>query len=167
MKITGPAWCFPRDNVDTGQIRDKRYAHLPLEQQAQHCLEALDAQFASSVKPGSVLVAGKNFGCGSSTAAHLALLALGISAVVAESFGRIFFYNAINAGLPAVRCPGAIGAVSTGHYIEIDISSGEIRNVTTAQVVAFPPMPSFLSEMIELGGEKAYLKQRLQSMPRA
>jgi 3-isopropylmalate/(R)-2-methylmalate dehydratase small subunit len=91
MKVTGTVWKFAQDDINTGRIRRKNYAHLPLKEQALRCLETLDPTFAARVKPGDIIVGGRNFGAGSSTPVHLVLRTLGIAAVVAESFNRIFF----------------------------------------------------------------------------
>ena len=95
MNIKGKVWRFPQDDINTDLIRRKMYAHLPIKEQAVHCLEQLDQAFGANVKPGDIVVAGRNFGAGSSTPVHLALLGLGIGAVMAESFGRVFFRSAI------------------------------------------------------------------------
>ena len=105
MKVTGTVWKFPQDDINTDQIRRKNYAHLPAKEQARHCMEGLAPEFAASMRPGDIIVAGRNFGCGSSTPVHTALMALGVAAVVAESFGRIFFRSCISAGLLVNACP--------------------------------------------------------------
>lgn len=161
MKVTGAVWRFPQDDINTDQIRRKIYAHLPAKEQAQHCLEALDPEFSSKVQPGDIIVAGKNFGCGSSTPAFSAVMALGVAAVVAESFGRLFFRNCISAGLVVTPCAGIVDFVSGGDRIEVDTIAGQVRNLTTGKSLAFEPLPAFLREMAELGGEKAYLMARL------
>ncbi len=161
MKVTGKVWKFPQDDINTDQIRRKNYAYLPAAEQAKHCLEILDPEFSSTVKPGDILVAGKNFGCGSSTPVHPALMTLGISVVLAESFARIFFRHSISGGLLVTPCPGIIGFVSSGDRVEVDTLHGQVRNLATGQVLAFPPLPGFLREMAELGGELGYLMARL------
>lgn len=164
MKVTGAVWKFPQDDINTDQIRRKNYAHLPLKEQAQHCLETLDPGFAARVNPGDILVAGRNFGCGSSTPAHAALMTLGIAAIVAESFSRIFFRSSISAGLLVNPCPGILELVSTGDRIELDAVAGRVTNLTTGRSVAGDPLPDFLREMVELGGEKAYIKAQLAAI---
>ncbi len=161
MKVTGAVWKFPQDDINTDQIRRKIYAHLPAKEQAQHCLEGLDPEFSSKVKPGDIIVAGRNFGCGSSTPAFSAVMALGVAAVVAESFGRLFFRNCISAGLVVTPCPGIVELASGGDRIEIDTINGQVRSLTTGKSLAFVPLPDFLRQMAELGGEKAYLMVRL------
>lgn len=161
MKVTGAVWKFPQDDINTDQIRRKNYAHLPVKEQARHCLEGLDPEFAARASPGDIIVAGRNFGCGSSTPVFSALMALGIAAIVAESFGRIFFRSSISAGLLVTSCPGILGLVSTGDRMELDAVTGQIRNLTTGRTLASIPLPNFLREMVELGGEKPYIKARL------
>lgn len=161
MNVTGTVWKFPQDDINTDLIRRKMYAHLPLKDQAVHCLEQLDAGFGAQVKPGDIVVAGRNFGCGSSTPVHLALMALGISAIVAESFGRIFFRSSISAGLLVISCPGILEFVSAADKIDVDVKAGQTRNLTTGQTLTSTPLPAFLREMVELGGEKPYIKARL------
>lgn len=161
MKVTGTVWKFPQDDINTDQIRRSIYSHLPLKEQAKHCLETIDPEFPAKVSPGDILVGGKNFGCGSSRPAHLALMALGIAAVIAESYGRLFFRNSISGGLLVTPCPGVVDFVRTGDRIEVDTVAGQVRNLTTGASMNCAPLPAFLREMVELGGEKPYLKARL------
>lgn len=161
MKLTGAVWKFPQDDINTDQIRRKNYAHLPLKIQATHCLEGLDPTFAAKVTAGDILVGGRNFGAGSSTPAYLALIELGIKAIVAESFARVFFRMSISGGLMLMPCPGILDFANTGERIELDTVAGHLRNLTTGQTMQSTPLPSFLREMVELGGEKPYLKARL------
>ena len=161
MKLTGAVWKFPQDDVNTDQIRRKNYAHLPLKIQATHCLEGLDPAFAAKVTVGDILVGGRNFGAGSSTPVYLALIELGIKAIVAESFARVFFRMSISGGLLLMPCPGILDFANTGERIELDTVAGQLRNLTTGQTLNSAPLPRFLREMVELGGEKPYLKARL------
>ena len=161
MKVAGTAWKFPQDDINTDQIRRKMYAHLPLEDQARHCLEGVDPEFAAKVRHGDILIAGKNFGCGSSTPAYAAMMTLGIAAVIAESFARIFFRSSISGGLLVAACPGILELVESGDRIEFDTGSARIRNLTTGKALASTPLPAVLREMVELGGEIPYLKARL------
>lgn len=161
MKVTGTAWKFPQDDINTDLIRLEAYAHLPLAQQATHCLETLDPAFASAVRPGDIVVGGVNFGCGSSRPAHAALKALGIGAVVAESFGRLFFRSSISDSLLVTACPGIVEFVNTGERIEVDVVAGEVRNLTTGKLLKFEPLPGVLREIVECGGEKGWIKSRL------
>ena len=161
MKLGGNAWKFRQEDISTDLIRGKAYSHLPPKEQGAHCLEEVDAGFAAKARPGDFIVAGKNFGCGSSTAAHVAVIGLGIGAVIAESLGKLFITNAASAGLWAVSCPGIIAFVDTGDKLELDIANWRVRNITTGKSIAANPLPDFLREMIELGGEKNYLRARL------
>jgi len=161
MKLTGNAWKFPQDDINTDLIRLETYSHLPLEEQAQHCLETLDPAFATKVQQGDIVVGGRNFGCGSSRPAHAALLALGVSAVVAESFGRIFFRSSISDSLLVAPCPGIVGFLETGDRIELDVAAGQVRNLTRGTALEFPPLPAVLREVIQCGGEKGWIKARL------
>jgi 3-isopropylmalate/(R)-2-methylmalate dehydratase small subunit len=161
MKITGTVWKFPQDDINTDQIRRKNYAHLPLKEQAAHVLEVLDPNFAARMSPGDIIVGGRNFGCGSSTPAHSAVMTLGVAAIVAESFSRIFFRSSISAGLLVNPCPGILDLGSAGDRIELDAVAGRITNLTTGRTLAGEPLPGFLREMVELGGEKSYIKAQL------
>lgn len=161
VKINGSVWKFPQDDIDTDQIRSAIYGHLPLRDQAKHCMEALDRDFASKARSGDIIVGGKNFGCGSSRPAYAALMALGVGAVIAESFSTIFFRSSIGGGLLVMVCPGIIDFVNSGDRIELDVVTGLVRNLTAGKSLAGEQLPSFLREMVELGGEKPYLKARL------
>ena len=161
MKVTGKAWKFANDDINTDQIHLSRYAHLPIEECAKHCLETIDASFAANVRHGDVLIAGRNFGCGSARPAHRDLMALGIGGVVAESFDRKFFRNSVCSGLLVMVCPDVLNAVNTGDRVEVDAAAGRVRNLTTAAVVNCQALAPFLLQMIELGGEKEFLKARL------
>ncbi len=119
------------------------YNHLPPQEQAKHVMASLDREFAAKVTPGDISVAGRNFGCGSSTPSHQAVLALGIPAIVAESFGKLFRTNCVSGGLWPVTCPGIVGLVNTGDLIEIDIESGQVRNVATGKAIIASPLPVF------------------------
>jgi 3-isopropylmalate/(R)-2-methylmalate dehydratase small subunit len=163
MKVTGTAWIFPQDDINTDLIRLETYSHLPLAEQAQHCLETLDPAFARAVAPGDIVVGGRNFGCGSSRPAHAALKALGIGAVVAESFGRIFFRSSISDSLLVTPCPGIVAFVKAGDRIELDAAAGEVRNLTSGRMLACPPLPGVLREIVQCGGEKGWIKSRLAS----
>lgn len=161
MKLTGRVWKFARDDINTGLIRKQMYNHLAPHEQGRHCLETLDPEFPNKAKPGDILVTGKNFGCGSSTPAHYAIAALGIPAIVAESFGKLFFSNCVGGGLWPVICPGIVNLVETGQTLEIDTDTFVIRNVDTGRTIAAQPLPGFYRDMVRAGGEKAYLKQRI------
>ncbi|MBI5231392.1 MAG: 3-isopropylmalate dehydratase small subunit, partial [Coriobacteriales bacterium] len=120
---------------------------------AKHAMEDLDATFVNKVKPGDIIVADENFGCGSSREhAPIAIKAAGISVVVAKSFARIFYRNAINTGLPIMEAPEAVDGISNGDQLEIDADSGEIVNKTTGATYSAQPFPEFVKEIIERGG---------------
>jgi 3-isopropylmalate/(R)-2-methylmalate dehydratase small subunit len=151
------------DNVDTDVIIPARYCtSYHKEDLAPHCLEDLDATFAQRVKPGDIIVAGRNFGCGSSREnAPLAILGVGVGAVVAESFARIFYRNSINVGLPILECPEAVKAAQNGDRLRIDLEKGEIRNLTRKGTYKAAPFPESIRQIIQLGGLEAYVIQRL------
>jgi 3-isopropylmalate/(R)-2-methylmalate dehydratase small subunit len=161
MKLTGTVWKIAQDNISTDQIRPKQYGHLPFKEQGPHCLEDIDPGLGARAKPGDFIVAGRNFGCGSSTAAHGAVIGLGISVVIAESIGRLFLSNCLSGGLWAVTCPGIVDFVGSGDRIEIDTDSWKVRNLNSGKSIDANPVPEFFREMVQLGGEKAYLKVRL------
>ena len=161
MKLTGKVWKFPQDDINTGLIRKQMYNHLPPQEQGKHCMEALDPTFASKVKPGDFIVAGTNFGCGSSTPAHYSIVALGIPAVVAESFGALFFSNCAGGALWPVVCPGILGLVESGDTMEIDTDSFVVKNLDTGKTLQGTALPEIYRAMIQAGGEKPYLKARL------
>ena len=161
MKLTGKVWKFPQDDINTGLIRKQMYNHLPPQEQGKHCMEALDPQFSSKAKPGDFIVAGTNFGCGSSTPAHYSIAALGIPAVVAESFAALFYSNCVGGALWPVACPGILGLVETGDTMEIDTDTFEVKNLRTGKTLKGRPLPEMYRAMIQAGGEKPYLKARL------
>ena len=150
MLLTGNALCYG-DNVDTDVIIPARYLNTSDPKElAAHCMEDIDRDFLSKVKPGDIIAAGRNFGCGSSREhAPLALKTAGISCVVAKSFARIFFRNAINIGLPIIECEGDF---HDGDALEVDLGAGTLRNRTTGESYVFPPFPAFLQKIIEAGG---------------
>ena len=158
----GRAWRYG-DNVDTDVIIPARYLTTTDEAQlAAHALEDLDPSFAGSVKAGDVLVVGANFGCGSSREhAPVALKAAGVSAVVAESFARIFFRNAINTGLPIVVCPDAVAATEDGDAIEVDAGAGRVTNVTKGLTFqATEKLPAQVMAIVEAGGLVEWVRER-------
>lgn len=161
MKITGKVWKFAQDDISTGLIRKQMYNHLPPQEQGKHCMESLDPEFGSKAQPGDIIVAGKNFGSGSSTPAHYSIVALGIPAIVAESYGKLFMSNCVSGGLWPVVCPGIVSFVETGQRIEIDTETAEIRNLDTGATTRGVPLPELYRDMARAGGEKAYLKRRL------
>ncbi|MDR3279681.1 MAG: 3-isopropylmalate dehydratase small subunit [Synergistaceae bacterium] len=165
MKISGKAWVYG-DNVDTDVIIPARYLSTSdPERLAPHCMEDIDDVFASSVRPGDVMVAGANFGCGSSREhAPIAIKALGVSCVIAASYARIFYRNAINIGLPILECPEAAsaGAVKKGDEMAVDIATGRIENKTSGHVWNAAPAPEFLRGLLSAGGLVPYVRARLE-----
>lgn len=153
------AWVFG-DDVDTDVLAPGRYMKLGIEELARHCLEALDPGFAANVRPGDIVVAGRNFGCGSSREqAPEALRHLGVAALVAESFAGLFYRNALNLGLPALACAQA-RRIRTGDALRIDFS-GKIANLTTGETLACEPIPPHLVEMVRDGGLLPHLERKL------
>ncbi|MCL2882310.1 MAG: 3-isopropylmalate dehydratase small subunit [Coriobacteriia bacterium] len=153
MNFEGTAHRYGRD-VDTDVIIPARYLNTsdPGEL-AQHCLEDLDQNFIKTVQPGDIIVAEENFGCGSSREhAPVALSAAGVSVVIAKSFARIFYRNAINTGLPIMECPEAVEGISAGDRVAVDAGSGRIVNETTGASWQAEPFPPFIQEIIECGG---------------
>lgn len=150
------------DNVDTDVIIPARHLNTsdPAEL-AAHCMEDIDAAFAGRVQPGDILVAGRNFGCGSSREhAPLAIKASGVACVIAESFARIFYRNALNIGLPILECPAAARAISAGDEVSVNFETGEIADKTTGRTFTAEPFPPFMLDLIAAGGLAAYLKGR-------
>ena len=148
------------DNVDTDVIIPARYLNAPDEKSlASHCMEDIDASFASTVEPGDIIVAGANFGCGSSREhAPVAIKASGISCVIAKSFARIFYRNAINIGLPILECPAASEAIAEGDTVSIDFDTGVITDETTGRTFQAAPFPPFIQNIIAKGGLMNSLK---------
>ena len=150
------------DNIDTDVIIPARYlnTHEPSEL-ARHCMEDIDKTFVSRVKPGDIMVAGKNFGCGSSREhAPIAIKASGVSCVIAETFARIFYRNAINIGLPILECPPAAQDISEGDQVEVNVNTGVITNLTTGKTYQAEPFPGFMQEIINADGLISYVSER-------
>ena len=150
------------DNVDTDVIIPARYLNTadPAEL-AKKCMEDIDADFVNRVKAGDIMVAGKNFGCGSSREhAPIAIKASGISCVIADTFARIFYRNAINIGLPIIECPEAANAISAGDEVEVDFDSGLITDVTTGKNFQGQAFPEFMQKIIDLGGLVNYINEK-------
>ena len=149
------------DNVDTDVIIPARYLNTSAPAElAAHCMEDIDASFAARVRPGDMLVAGRNFGCGSSREhAPLALKACGVSCVIAASFARIFYRNALNIALPILECPEAAAAIAGGSEVEIDFETGEIADLTAARTFRAEPFPPFMRD--QLWKEKQYYLKNL------
>ena len=142
------------DNVDTDVIIPARYLNTSShEELARHCMEDIDSGFVKNVRPGDIIAAGKNFGCGSSREhAPIAIKASGVSCVVACSFARIFFRNSINIGLPILECAEAAENIRGGDEVEVDFGEGVIRDVTTGRSWRAQPYPPFLQNIIQKGG---------------
>ncbi|HRU98292.1 3-isopropylmalate dehydratase small subunit [Ruminococcus sp. XPD3002] len=142
------------DNVDTDVIIPARYLNTSDHAElASHCMEDIDTTFVSRVKQGDIMVAGQNFGCGSSREhAPIAIKASGISLVIAKSFARIFYRNSINIGLAIVECPEAAEAIAEGNTVEADLDNGIIRDLTTGREYTTEPFPEFIQKIIENGG---------------
>ncbi len=161
LKIRGKAWKFG-DDINTDVIIPGKYKFktLNMKELATHAMEGVDPNFSRKVNPGDLIVAGKNFGCGSSREhAPRVLKELGISAVVAESFARIFFRNAINVGLPVVECKEAVKEISEGDVIEVSLEEGILKNLTKGRSYRFKPIPSPLLNILRAGGLVEYLKK--------
>jgi len=163
VSIRGRVWKYG-DNVDTDAIIPARYLNTSSEKElAAHCMEDIDPSFAREVKAGDIVVAGRNFGCGSSREhAPVAIKASGVACVIAETFARIFFRNAINIGLPILECPEAVQATEAGQTLEVDLAKGIIRNLDTGQEFRAVPYPDFMLAIIDAGGLIEYTRRKLQ-----
>lgn len=150
------------DNVDTDVIIPARHLNDPdTRALASHCMEDIDTEFAKTVEPGDIMVGGANFGCGSSREhAPVAIQASGIKCVIAKSFARIFYRNAINIGFPIMECPDAVDGISAGDKVSVDFASGKIVNETTGKQWQAAPFPEFVNGIIEQGGLMNSLKAR-------
>ncbi len=162
--VTGKVYKYG-DNVDTDVIIPARYLNAPSpEELAKHCMEDIDPAFAGKVQPGDIMVGGANFGCGSSREhAPIAIRACGVRCVIAASFARIFYRNAINIGFPILECPEAAAAIQSGDQVSVDFDTGVIVDETTGarfQATAFPP---FIQGIIREGGLLPYLKNKLNA----
>jgi 3-isopropylmalate/(R)-2-methylmalate dehydratase small subunit len=164
MLIKGRAWKFNND-IDTDIIIPARYLNTsdPAEL-ARHVMEGLDSDFAQKIKPGDIIVAGKNFGCGSSREhAPIAIKAAGIHAVIAKSFARIFYRNAFNIGLPIFESEEGAEKIKETDEIEVDADKGILRNLSTQEDYHANPIPSFMQELIDAGGLIEWTKKRLST----
>jgi 3-isopropylmalate/(R)-2-methylmalate dehydratase small subunit len=161
--IKGRVWKFG-DNVDTDVISPTLYLEAPMDELKKHVLEAIHPRFAREARPGDMMVAGKNFGCGSSREnAPDAIRALGIGAVMAESFARIFFRNAVAIGLPVLPCPGVAASFREGDEAEVDIARAVVKNLTRAVELSAFPLPKEILEILDMGGTLALLKKLKES----
>ena len=161
MKAKGNVFKYG-DNVDTDVIIPARYLNSSDPKElATHCMEDIDKDFVNKVKAGDIIVATKNFGCGSSREhAPIAIKASGVSCVIAETFARIFYRNAINIGLPIMECKEASVAISNGDEVEIDFDSGEIHDLTTGETFKGQAFPEFMQKIINAEGLLNYIKSR-------
>ncbi|MBW9154702.1 3-isopropylmalate dehydratase small subunit [Clostridium estertheticum] len=152
------------NNVDTDVIIPARYLNTSdANELASHCMEDIDKNFTSKVKNGDIMVAGKNFGCGSSREhAPLAIKTSGISCIIAENFARIFFRNSINIGLPILECTEAAQDIEEGNEISVDVISGIITNITKGKTYMAIPFPAFMQDIISSQGLINYLKERTE-----
>ena len=150
-------------NIDTDAIIPARYLNLSEpDELARYCMEDIDPEFVTRVQPGDIIVATTNFGCGSSREhAPMAIKRSGISCVIAKSFARIFFRNSINIGLPLLECDEAVDNTEAGDILEVDLSTGKIKNLTNQMEFTARPYPSFMAELIAAGGLIEHTKQRL------
>ena len=161
--IRGKTWKFG-DHVDTDVIIPARYLNAPEPSElAKHCMEDIDASFAGKVSKGDIMVGGWNFGCGSSREhAPVAIQASGVSCVIAASFARIFYRNAINIGFPILECPEASEAIKAGNIVSVDTETGVITDETTGMTFKAKPFPEFIRKIIESGGLLPYLKDNIR-----
>ncbi len=150
------------DNVDTDVIIPARYLNSSdAKDLASHCMEDIDKDFVKKVKTGDIMVANKNFGCGSSREhAPLAIKTAGISCVIAETFARIFYRNAINIGLPILECPEAAKAIEAGQEVEVDFDNGIITNITTGQSYKGQAFPEFMQRIMKADGLMNYINEK-------
>jgi len=162
MKATGRVHTYG-DHVDTDAIIAARYLSTtdPMEL-AAHCMQDIDGEFVERVEPGDIIVAGENFGCGSSREhAPIAIKAAGISAVIARNFARIFYRNALNIGLPIIEAPEAADAINAGDEVAVDTEAGTIVDHTTGEEFSFQPLTDVAAELVEAGGLVPMVKEKL------
>ena len=152
------------DNVDTDVIIPARYLNAPSpEELAKHCMEDIDPAFATTVQPGDIIVGGANFGCGSSREhAPISIRACGVRCVIAASFARIFYRNAINIGFPILECPEAAAAIQNGDTVSVDFATGKIVDETTGETFQAVALPPFIEKIVEHNGLLPYLKARME-----
>lgn len=157
----GKAWKFGND-IDTDVIIPARHLNRSdSEYLAAHCMEDADPNFAKEVKSGDVIIGGKNFGCGSSREhAPISIKAAGVKAVIANSFARIFYRNSLNIAMPILECPEAVAGIDNGDEVEVDLGTGEIRNITKGTSFQARPFPPFMQELIKAGGLVSYVKEK-------
>jgi len=160
--LRGKVWRFGND-VDTDLIIPARYLNSSDPKElATHCMEDADPTFAGKVKPGDIIVAGKNFGCGSSREhAPIAIKTAGVSCVIAASFARIFYRNSINIGLPILESSEASRIIAAGNQVEVDLANGKITDLASGKTFQAVPFPPFMQELIKTGGLINYVKERI------
>ncbi len=160
MKAKGTVFRYG-DNVDTDVIIPARYLNTSDPKElAKYCMEDIDKNFVNEVKEGDIIVADKNFGCGSSREhAPIAIKAAGVSCVIARTFARIFYRNAINIGLPIVECEAAADGIEKGNVVEVDFATGVITNVTKGETYQGQPFPEFMQKIIAANGLVNYIRE--------
>lgn len=163
MKFTGKVWRYG-DNIDTDVIIPARYLNTSNPQElALHCMEDIDKSFVTGVKVGDIMVADNNFGCGSSREhAPVAIKASGITCVIAATFARIFYRNAINIGLPLLEVGDDVKKIKAGDVLSVDLESGEIVNTTSGETIKATPLPGFIQDIARAGGLINYVKGSAQ-----
>jgi 3-isopropylmalate dehydratase, small subunit len=161
MKFSGKVYKFG-SNVDTDAIIPARYLNtMDPKELALHCMEDADPEFPGKVKAGDIIVAGKNFGCGSSREhAPIAIKGAGVACVIADSFARIFYRNAINIGLPILECPAAAIAIQEGDEVEVELENGQIQNLRTGDIYQAAPFPEFMQGIMAQGGLIEYVREK-------
>lgn len=158
--LEGKVWRYG-DNIDTDVIIPARYINtFDPKELAKHCMVDIDKDFAQKVRPGDIMVGGKNFGCGSSREhAPVAIKACGVPVIIAASFARIFYRNGINVGLPLMEIGDNVERIHAGDKLSVDLSSGKIRDITTGETFQAPPLPGFIQDIAKAGGLIQYVKE--------
>lgn len=158
--LEGKVWRYG-DNIDTDVIIPARYLNtFDSKELAKHCMVDIDKDFAQKVRPGDIMVGGKNFGCGSSREhAPVAIKACGVPVIIAASFARIFYRNGINVGLPLMEIGDNVERIHAGDKLSVDLSSGKIRDITTGETFQATPLPGFIQDIAKAGGLIQYVKE--------
>ena len=158
--LEGKVWRYGY-NIDTDVIIPARYLNtFDPKELAKHCMVDIDKDFAQKVRPGDIMVGGKNFGCGSSREhAPVAIKACGVPVIIAASFARIFYRNGINVGLPLMEIGDNVERIHAGDKLSVDLSSGKIRDITTGETFQAPPLPGFIQDIAKAGGLIQYVKE--------
>lgn len=158
--LEGKVWRYG-DNIDTDVIIPARYLNtFDPKELAKHCMVDIDKDFAQKVRPGDIMVGGKNFGCGSSREhAPVAIKACGVPVIIAASFARIFYRNGINVGLPLMEIGDNVERIHSGDKLSVDLSSGKIRDITTGETFQATPLPGFIQDIAKAGGLIQYVKE--------